>query len=68
MHNASPIVKLYSGGQTGVGLAGAIAGCMLGIDTEVTLPKGYLQRHADGKDYQHTRDEIQEQIINGQGL
>lgn len=54
---------IRSGGQTGVDIAGAWAGYKLGIDTQVLLPKGYLQRHEDGVDRVHTQDEIYKQIV-----
>lgn len=57
-----PIKKIYTGGQTGVDLAGAVAGYKLGIPTEVTLPQGYIQRHEDNKDKTHTKEEIIGQI------
>lgn len=61
-HYFYPIDKIYTGGQTGVDLAGAIAAVKLGIPVEVTLPKGFIQRHEDHKDREHTRTEIIEQI------
>lgn len=57
-----PINHIYCGGQTGVDLAGAIAGYKLGIDTTVLLPKGFKQRHEDGIDVNHTYEEILAQI------
>ncbi len=57
--------RIYTGGQTGVDLAGAVAGYALGIPTEVTLPKGFKQRFADGIDVDGTEDSIREQIYNG---
>jgi|GEM_PF-2077550 hypothetical protein len=68
VHKFSPIVKVYSGGQTGADLAGALAGVMLSINTEVTMPEGYLQRHKDGLDYNHTLQDVREQLINGAKL
>lgn len=61
-HYFYPIDKIYTGGQTGVDLAGAVAAVKLGIPVEVTLPKGFIQRHEDHKDQQHTQQEILEQI------
>jgi len=54
--------KIYSGGQTGADLAGAKAGYKLGIETEVTLPKGYVQRFTDGIDYSLSKEIIERQI------
>lgn len=50
VHQYQQITKIYTGGQSGADLAGAKAGYQLGIDTEVTLPKGYIMRFEDGKD------------------
>lgn len=58
------ITKIYTGGQTGVDLAGAKAGYQLGIDTEVTLPKGYIIRFEDGKDVSCTKEFV-EGLIKG---
>jgi len=57
-----PIARIVSGGQTGVDLAGGYAGWKLGIDTVMTLPKGFKQRHEDGVDREHTEDEIKEMV------
>lgn len=59
-----PISKIVSGGQTGVDIAGGWAGVKLGIDVELLLPKGFKQRHEDGVDVNHTREEIMEQICS----
>jgi len=58
-----PITKIYTGGQTGVDLAGAIAGYNLGIDTEVTLPKGFIMRFQDGKDIPMTKEKVERLIM-----
>lgn len=58
------IDKIYTGGQTGVDLAGAIAGKYLNIETEVTMPKGYLQRNKYKVDEKHTEEEILNTILN----
>lgn len=60
-----PIEKIYTGGQTGVDLAGAVVGVYLGIETLVTLPGGYKQRFENGKDISQTREEIEKQIYDG---
>lgn len=59
------IIKIYTGGQTGVDLAGSKAGYQLGIDTEVTLPKGYIMRFEDGKDVSCTKGFVEE-LIKGE--
>lgn len=53
-----PIHKIYTGGQTGVDLAGARAAWHLGIDCEVTYPKGYLMRGEDKIDREHSHEYI----------
>lgn len=65
VHAYSPIQRVVTGGQTGIDIAGAIAGFALGIDTIVTMPKGYLQRHEGHTDRPHTRDQILRQIYDG---
>lgn len=64
VHTYYPIKKIYTGGQTGVDIAGAVAAVTLGIEAEVTLPKGYLQRFEDNKDVVQTKDDIHNQINN----
>jgi hypothetical protein len=39
VHKLYPIRKIYSGGSSGVDLAGAISGVVLGIETIVTSPR-----------------------------
>lgn len=53
-----PLRKIVSGGQTGTDQAGGYAGWKLGIPTVMTLPKGFIQRHEDGVDREHTMEEI----------
>lgn len=65
VHKAVGIEKIVTGGQTGVDIAGAIAARKLGIPVEVTMPKGFLQRNAAGKDLRHTQAEIMKQIEDG---
>ena len=62
VHSSRPIKKIFTGGQTGVDIAGAVAGFSLGIETEVTFPKGYKQRNAKGYDHDYTQQEIFESI------
>ena len=64
-HKLLPITKIVTGGQTGVDLAGAVAAHKLGIPVAVTMPKGFVQRNAMGKDAQHTAAQIQAQITEG---
>jgi hypothetical protein len=63
-----PLEKVISGGQTGADIAGGIAAHKLGIDTELTFPKGFRQRDEDGIDRDHTREEILAQIEQGVAL
>lgn len=65
VHKYHPIKKIVSGGQTGVDIAGGIAGFKLGIPVEMTFPKGFRQRHEGGYDSDHTEDEIRHQVIDG---
>lgn len=65
VHQYWPIEKIYTGGQSGVDISGAVTGYLLGIPTEVTLPNGYLQRFEDGQDIKGTREKVFEQIHNG---
>lgn len=62
VHAYLSIKQIVTGGQTGIDLAGATAGVALEIDTVVTMPHGYLQRHEDRKDHAHTKSEIMQQI------
>lgn len=65
VHGYHPITKIYTGGQSGVDLAGAKAGYQLGIDTEVTLPKGYIMRFEDGKDVSCSMEFVEGLIKGG---
>lgn len=56
------IEKIYTGGQTGVDLAGAVVTKYLNIPALITLPKGYIQRFEDKIDRVHTKEEIDRQI------
>ena len=58
------IDKIYTGGQTGVDIAGAYAAYVLGIDCEVTLPKGFKIRFSDGKDINTNEEVIRKMIVN----
>lgn len=65
VHHFWPLERIYCGGQTGVDLAGAVAGYKLGIPTEVTLPKGFIQRFETGGDVTGTQESIFTQINDG---
>lgn len=65
VHEHYPIPKIVSGGQTGVDIAGAMAAYKLGIDMEITFPKGFRQRNEQGQEVYHTYDQIVEQIKEG---
>ena len=58
-----PITHVVSGGQSGADLAGLIAAAHLGIECTGMWPKGFKMRFSDGKDVNHTAEEIME-IIN----
>lgn len=60
-----PLKLVVSGGQTGVDIAGVTAAHALGIPAVATLPKGFVQRDASGKDSTHTREEIESQVKQG---
>jgi hypothetical protein len=59
-----PIKEILCGGQTGVDLAGAIAGYRLNIPTKVTMPNGYITRGLDGMDRKNSYEEIYNNIIS----
>lgn len=65
VHEHWPLEKIYTGGQTGLDLAGAVAGYLLEIPTEVTLPKGYKQRFEDKIDVNGTEETVFKQIEEG---
>lgn len=65
MNERAPIATIMTGGQTGVDLAGAVAGVALQIPTIVLMPKGFVQRDARGHDEPHTQKEIEAQIADG---
>lgn len=62
VHQYWPIEKIYTGGQTGVDLAGAVVAQYLDIPALITLPKGYIQRFEDKIDRTHTKEQVEEQI------
>ena len=62
VHAHHPIGKIISGGQTGIDLAGGVAAFKLGIECEMTYPKGFLMRMSNGKDYEHTEEFIRKMV------
>ena len=56
------IKRIFSGGQSGADLAGAIAGCRLGIKTRVVMCLGYLYRNEKGQDMTATKEETMKRI------
>jgi len=64
-HEHWPIHSIRSGGQTGIDLAGLIAGHALGIEVAALLPKGFIQRHPDNVDRAHTQADVLAQIEEG---
>lgn len=57
--------SIRSGGQTGIDLAGVTAACILGIPAIALLPKGFLQRGADNKDFTQDAQSVRRQIESG---
>lgn len=51
LHKKFGIVKIYSGGQTGVDLAGCRAALRLAIPLEVNMPENYKIRDSEGVDH-----------------
>lgn len=62
LHQNRPITKIFSGGQTGVDLAGIVAAKYLEIPGEMTLPKGYIQRFENGLDVVQNKETIEKQL------
>lgn len=58
------INHIVSGGQSGADIAGLIAAQRLGIDCTGMWPKGYKMRFEDGKDVNHTPEQIMEILRN----
>lgn len=65
VHEHLPIKKIISGGQTGVDLAGGVAGYKLGIDVEMMLPAGFRQRNEEKVEIYQTEEDIRQQVIEG---
>ncbi|MGE0370793.1 MAG: putative molybdenum carrier protein [Gammaproteobacteria bacterium] len=62
VHPHWPLKKIGSGGQTGVDLSGVAAGHALGVDVEVHMPRGFVQRLADGRDVVRHPVEIEQEV------
>lgn len=62
INRQKPIERIFSGGQTGVDLAGAVVAKYLGIPALITLPRGFLQRFDDGKDIVQTQESVERQV------
>lgn len=58
-----PITQVVSGGQTGMDVAGLVAGVALGIESIGTWPKGYKMRFENGKDVDNTEEWVHNYII-----
>lgn len=65
VHAFWPIEKIYTGGQTGVDLAGAVSAYALNIEAEITLPKGFKQRFENNVDVDGTEENVRQQITEG---
>lgn len=65
LHEKSPISMIKSGGQTGIDIAGLVAGAVIGVPVKGTLPPNFVQRHQDKKDTPHTSEDIVNQILAG---
>lgn len=63
LKETTELQSVVSGGQTGIDIAAAVACHKLNFPCVITLPKGFTQRHEDGVDVSHTRQEIEESII-----
>jgi hypothetical protein len=64
VHKHWEITKIVCGGQTGVDMAGAVAGYALGIETVVTYPKGFKMRMADKIDRDYSEEFIRNMVIS----
>jgi hypothetical protein len=60
-----PITQIVSGGQTGMDIAGLVAGCALDIETIGMWPKGLIMRFEDGKDVSMTDEKIKTMVYYG---
>lgn len=62
VHEKHSVVKVVSGGQTGVDLAGTVAALALKIPVTITMPNGFVQRYQENIDKENTKEEILAQI------
>ena len=58
VHQHHKIEKIYTGGQTGVDMAGVITALKLDIPIEVTFPKGFIQRFENKIDIHQSKEQI----------
>jgi hypothetical protein len=65
VHEHEPIKWIFTGGQTGVDIAGAVAAVKLEIPCTVNMPRGLIQRDSHGYDAPHSQEEIIAQITQG---
>jgi len=65
VHEHHPLSLVVSGGQTGVDVAGGVAGVVAAIPVEMTLPHGFLQRGADKIDKVRTLLDVTQQVTSG---
>ena len=63
VHKFWRIDKIVSGGQTGVDLAGGVAAYKLGIDCVMTLPKWFIMRFQNGKDYEFSEEFVRKLVV-----
>jgi hypothetical protein len=54
--------SIVTGGQTGSDIAGAVAGHALGLNVDVHMPPGYLQRDASGRDFTQSKEAVERYI------
>jgi hypothetical protein len=62
-HALRNIDSVQTGGQTGVDMAGAIAGSRLGLPTRVLMPQGFKQRDENGRDFGNDPSALIEMIL-----
>lgn len=58
VHAICPIESIRSGGQTGIDIAGLVAGCALGIPSKGVFPRNYRQRNANKVDHDNEPNAI----------
>ncbi|CAE6821110.1 hypothetical protein R70006_06201 [Paraburkholderia domus] len=65
VHEFRPFEYVRSGGQTGIDLAGGIAGIAMDVPTTMLFPAGLRQRHVDKVDRLMSEIEIVGQVRDG---